>query len=100
MCVSCAIADHGSFRLRITETIYDNARLVKPPGRENIHPEAYYHPDHSDPEDPDEDEECPRWFIHACGKNVEELVLFLIRPGTWNVRIILHEQNKWLHSRL
>lgn len=78
-----AIADHKTFRLRVTEIIWDDARFLKGPRRltsppdwddelisdedktEDEHDYGPWHEKH--------DEEYPRWFKMACQENLDEL---------------------------
>ncbi|KAF9879264.1 hypothetical protein CkaCkLH20_03497 [Colletotrichum karsti] len=69
-----AVAEHESFRHRVQEIVWDDARLlrslsehVEENGYEPMHDEDFYEP--SDDEEPPE--KCPRDFWRACRENIE-----------------------------
>ncbi|XHG02546.1 hypothetical protein AWENTII_005893 [Aspergillus wentii] len=63
-----AIADHKIFHRKVTEIIWDDARFIKTPDLEGIHPSEL---------DPvlgmDSNEGCPYWFVKECKKNITNL---------------------------
>ena len=63
-----AIADHETIRKRVTEIIWDDARLIKEPEMEEFHPAEPREDLYIDP-----DEGCPTWFVEECKGNIKNL---------------------------
>ncbi|KAF9891813.1 hypothetical protein FE257_003295 [Aspergillus nanangensis] len=71
-----AVADHPTFREKITEIIWDDACLIEEPTLDDVYPDELREDNYID-----SDEECPIWFVDCCEENLDELT----RRKGWDV---------------